>query len=285
MVTVTGLINLPSTVAKMKTAFNLILISCLAVCRGQSMRYSTAMPYAGQGAYSSRHIDVFSFTANQAALCKLEKFSAGIFTERRFLLAATGFHSAAVAIPTRLGNIGLAFNYGGFKNFSEHKVGIAYARRLGSQAELGIQFDQYGYRVPGYGNASAITAELGLTLQLTAQLHAGIHVFNPQSARLSGSDERLSAAYKLGFGFDVSESFFTGIEVIKEEDKPVDVLASMQYQFMKKLFARAGFLSASSTAFFGAGVRFSSFRCDLSASFHPQLGISPGLLIIFFASQ
>jgi hypothetical protein len=246
----------------------------------QSLRYAVALPYAGLSAYSTFQNNPLSFTGNQAALAKTENAGIGIYGERRFLLAATSAYTLAMALPTKQGNFGIQVNYSGFKNFNENKIGLAYARSLGSKADVGIQFNYYGYRIPGYGNASTIYAEAGAILHLSDKLNAGVHVYNPVGGKLGKEgDEKLASAYKLGLGYDASENFFVSAEISKEEDKPVNVIAGIQYQFAKQFFVRAGFLSESATAFAGAGVSWKNIRLDVAGSYHPQLGFSPGILL------
>src|SRR5688572_28105163 len=112
------------------------------------------MPYISLGAYSQQQQDVFSFVNNQAALAGVKAAGIGIFGERRFLLAENSAYTIAAALPTSKGNFGLQVNYAGFDNFNENKIGLAYARSLGSKLAMGIQFNYYGYRIPTYGNAS-----------------------------------------------------------------------------------------------------------------------------------
>jgi hypothetical protein len=45
--------------------------------------------------------------------------------------------------------------------------------------------------------------------------------------------------------------------------------------------ARGGITSATSTAYFGAGLFLKSFRIDVTAAYHQQLGITPGLLFLY----
>jgi hypothetical protein len=257
-------------------AFTAVIFSA----RAQSLRYSVALPYAGQGAYSQQHNDVFSFTGNQASLAQQKHAAAGVYGERRFMLAATSAYRAAIAVPTRLGNFGVQLNYAGFKNFNENAVGLAYARSLGSKLDVGIQFNYYGYRVPAYGNASTVNFEAGAIMHFTDKFHGGIHVYNPVAAALSKTgDEKLASAYKLGMGYDASDNFFVSAEVIKEEDRPVSVTGGVQYRFMQQLFARAGFVSGNSTGFAGLGAAWKNLRLDISGSYHPQLGLSPGIML------
>ncbi len=265
----------------MRTAF---VICFLFVCFGaaaQSLRYPIAVPYIGLSAYSTKQNDVFSFTGNQAALAKTKSAGMGIYSERRFMLANINAYSLAAAMPSKMGNFGVQVNYSGFKNFTENKFGLAYARSLGSKVDVGIQFNYYGYRIPGYSSASGIYAEAGAVFHVSDKLNAGVHVYNPVSAKLGkDGDEKLPYAYKFGLGYDASENFFVSGEIVKEEDKPVNVTAGMQYQFAKQFFAKAGFLSQSSTMYAGAGVSFKNIRIDVAGSYHPQLGLSPAVLFI-----
>ena len=106
-------------------------------------------------------------------------------------------------------------------------------------------------------------------------------MINPVGGKLGKSgSEKLPSVYKTGFGFDASDNFFTAIEIIKEEDRPVNCIAGFSYHFSKRFFARMGIVSESTSIFAGAGCGWNNFRVDVAASYHPQLGFSPGLLLL-----
>lgn len=261
--------------------FTLLCFCIVNSINAQSLRYSIALPYTGLTAYSKQQNDPLSFTGNQAALANVNQAGIGLYGERRFLLAATSYYTLATAIPSKLGNFGMQLNYSGFKNFNENKIGLAYARSLGNKVDVGVQFNYYGYRIPGYNNASTINFEAGVIMHFTDKLNGGFHVYNPVGGKLGKTgDEKLAAAYKIGLGYDASENFFISGEIVKEEDKPVNVIAGVQYQFVRQFFARGGFLSESSTVFVGVGAGWKNLRVDIAASYHPQLGLSPGVLFI-----
>ncbi|MFZ1451096.1 MAG: hypothetical protein WAT20_00240 [Ferruginibacter sp.] len=267
----------------MKTT--LLLSALCSICvnqlGAQSLRYALSQPYISLSAYSGHQNDALSFTGNQAALASTKHAGIGIFGERRFMLKETSVYTLGAAVPTRLGNLGIQINYTGFKNFKENKIGLAYARKLGKLVDVGVQFNYYGYQVPTYGKASAINFEIGALFHLTDKLNAGVHVYNPVGGKLGkAGDEKLAAAYKMGLGYDASEKFFISAEIIKEEDKAVNVVAGLQYQFAKQFFAKAGFVSESGSGYAGAGVGWKNFRLDIASGYHPQLGFSPGILVI-----
>lgn len=257
-----------------------ILFFLSPVCFSQALRQPVAAIYPGLGSYSTQHDDVFSYLNNQAALAQIKNVAIGVYGERRFLLTATSLYTAAMAVPTKNGNFGINIKYSGFKNFNENQIGLAYARSLGKKVDIGVQFNYYGYRVPSYNSANTVNFEIGAIVHLTDQLNMGVHVYNPVGGKFSKTDEKLTSAYKVGLGYDVSERFFVSTEIVKEEDFPVNVNTGIQYRFMKQFFARAGIASATSTGYAGVGISWNNFRLDVTGSYHPQLGISPGLLLI-----
>ena len=248
----------------------------------QTLRKPVSANYIGLGAYSLNHVDIFSFTSNQASLAQLKTAAAGVYAERRFLLNDLNNYTAVLALPTSTGNFGLKTNYYGFSDYNETQLGLAYGRKLGSKVDIGAQFNYYGIRIAGYGNTSAISFELGAVMHVTDKLHAGVHVANPAGGKFSkDQQEKLSSVYTIGLGYDASEKFFISAEIEKEEDQPVNVNAGMQYKFLPQLLARIGMSTATSSAWFGLGLNIKSFRIDVTTSYHPQLGITPGLMLLF----
>ena len=268
----------------MKTLLPLIYLLLLALShtsKAQSLRYSVSMPYLSLGAYSTQQTDPFAFTNNQAALASLKQSGVGVYSERRFMLKENMVNGLAAAFKTKLGNFGVQANYAGFSNFNENKIGLAYGRSLGDKVDIGVQFNYYGYRIPSYNNGSVVNFEAGAIVHLSDNLNMGIHAYNPVGGTFNkDGQEKLASAYKLGLGYDASENFYVSTELIKEENKPLNVIGGVQYHFAKQFFARAGFLSETGSGFAGFGVGFSNLRLDVATSYHPQLGFSPGILLL-----
>ncbi len=262
-----------------------IFIFCFFISEkilAQVTRKPVASPYLGLGAYSISQADVFSFTSNQAALVQIKNATAGVYGERRFLLSELNYYSAAVALPTSSGNFGLQAGYFGFSEYNETQLGLAYARKLGSKVDIGVQFDYNALQIAGYGKSSAINFQIGTLMHLSEKLHAGFHAYNPVGGKF-GNDkqEKLASVYTAGLGYEASDKFFVSAEILKEENKPVTVNGGMQYKFLPQLLARAGISTATSTIYAGIGLQLKSFRLDITTSHHPLLGVTPGLLLIF----
>jgi len=263
------------------------IILCYMFCigftssRSQTFQSPVSVIYTKTNTYSSVQKDAFSFTGNQAALAGMRNLSAGVYGERRFMLADLNSYQLAVALPTSSGNFGLQANYLGSSSYNQSRLALAYARNLG-KIDVGAQFNYHQLKIAGYGNASAINFDAGAILHVSDQFETGIHIYNPTRVSFGkNSEEKLPMIYSFGLGYDASEKFFIGTEIEKVEDQPVNVNAGLQYSFDEKIFARAGITSATSTFYLGAGFLWSGFRIDVTASLHPSLGISPGLLLIY----
>jgi hypothetical protein len=116
----------------------LLFLSIHLIINGQTVRRPVAAVYTGLGAYSNNHVDVFSFSNNQASLAQMKNASAGVYGERRFMLNELSLYQFAIAVPTNSGNFGVNAGYFGFSDYNESQMGLAYARKLGTKLILGF---------------------------------------------------------------------------------------------------------------------------------------------------
>ena len=68
---------------------------------------------------------------------------------------------------------------------------------------------------------------------------------------------------------------------MKEENKRAGVNAVFQYELVKQLLIRAGINTVNTQPFAGVGLHFGQFRIDVATAYHPQLGVSPAVMILF----
>ncbi|MEQ1800115.1 MAG: hypothetical protein ABL872_19320, partial [Lacibacter sp.] len=242
--------------------------------------------YPGLGAYSKQSTDQFSFIINPAALSNLQQSGAGVYSERRFLLNAFSQYTAVAGFQTNSGTFGLQADYFGYSNYNETQLGLGYARSIGSKIDVGLKFNYYNLRIPVYGSASTFHFEAGLLMHLSEKLHAGFSVFNPVGGVLNKTaNEKIASVYRGGIGYEASDKFFISAELIKEENRNVGVNAAFQYVLVKQLLIRAGINTVNTQPFVGVGLKFGQFRVDVATAYHPQLGVSPAVMLLFDFKQ
>jgi hypothetical protein len=237
--------------------------------------------YTSMTAYSRNHRDVFSVAANPAALTGLPNSSAALFAEKKYLLRDLANYSLTVAVKTGSGHFGLTSIYAGTTLFRQSAFHFSYARQWLKTLDIGIEFDYTGVRIgSGYGNIQAISCRLGVIIPLTGKLQSGITVSNPLSFHTGKSGEKLPLAVAWGLGFDLSPLFYMALEIKKEEEQPLSINTGFHYQFLPGFFARIGITSSAPGLWMGAGWKKKNWRMDITASVHPVLGITPGLLLL-----
>ncbi len=266
----------------MRIILSLICFVAILPLQSQTVRQPLLASYPGLGAYSKNAADAFSFTVNPAALANLKQSGAAVYSERRFLLNAFSQYTAVAGLQTNSGAFGLQADYFGYAGYNETQLGLGYARPLGSKIDVGAKFNYYSLRIPAYTSASTIHFEAGMLMHLSEKLHAGFSVFNPVGGKLNKiTNEKIASVFRGGLGYEVSDRFFICAEIIKEENKNTGVNAVFQYEPVKQLLIRAGINTVNSQPFAGVGLRFGSFRVDVATAYHPQLGISPAVMILF----
>ncbi|MES2777029.1 MAG: hypothetical protein V4722_22825 [Bacteroidota bacterium] len=242
-----------------------------------------AARYPSLGVYSKTNVDVYATRNNPAALAQLPNSAAGIYAERRFLMAALNLYTGSAGIKTRGGAFAFHGNYYGFGFYRQMQLSLGYGLQLNDKIDLGVQFNYHTLNQGnGYGQASSINTGAGVVFHLTDNIHAGINIYNPGGSKWSkAKDEKIPSQFTFGLGYDASDKLFISIELVKEENLPASVNAGVQYRFMKQFLARAGANTAANNFWAGIGLCMAKFRIDLAASYHPQLGVSPGILLSF----
>jgi len=263
------------------------LIPLLVVCASYSLhaqitRSPLSALYTGIGAYSKKCNDAFSGAANQAALAFTTIPSAGVYGERRFLLAALSNYTAAVALPLKSGGLGFSMHYFGAGGFTTAQLGLGYGLRLSDKAGIGAQINYNTLRIPGYGSAATPGFEFGALWHIREKWSLGMHVYNPVGGKFGKEGaEKLASVYTVGMGYEASGNFFISAVLAKEEDQPAGLQLGMQYLFAKQLLARGGIATAGSNCFLGFGVKWKTARVDAVTQWHPRLGFTPALLLLF----
>lgn len=261
-----------------------ILFYCLLILnlRAQIIHSDISSKYIESGVYSTHFINPFSFTANPAILASQQKIAAGLYSEKIFLIQEISYSSLAVSFPSYAGGIGVQANYFGFTEFNDMQAGVAYAKKLAQTVELGIQVHYNSIHIAGYGNANAIGFDVGMMLHPSEKINIGMRVSNPMGGKFGkNANEKLATVCILGIGYEASQEVFVSFELNKEESRPLDVTAALQYILAKQFFAQIGIESASASPYAGIGLSWKDFRVDISTSYHPDLGFSPALLLIF----
>lgn len=238
---------------------------------------------AGMGFCSVALSDPWSVFNNQAGMTWVNKITAEIYFENRFLLKELGLKAIGIELPVKSGTFGLSFQEFGFNLYNEMKTGLAFSKKFGKVFSAGVQLDYIRIHLgEDLGTKHLFTFEIGLEYHINHNLSFGVHFYNPISVKLvSYQNERIPSVINVGFSWKFSEGFITTVEAEKDiQLKPV-FKAGLEYHFVKPVYVRIGLVTNPTMFTFGFGVEYGQVRFDFSSSYHLVLGYSPQVSLIY----
>lgn len=228
--------------------------------------------------------DIWSSYHNQAGLAKLNKMTLGINYNSDFSLSDLANKSLAFATPLSFGTLGINVSHYGFSEYSETKIGLAYAKMLGERISMGIQLDYLNINLPEtYGNRGVAVGEIGILAEPIDHLFIGAHVYNINRAKLADyNDERIPTIFRVGMGYEFSDKALITIETEQNIDEKIIGRAGFEYWVVDNVCIRGGGSTNPISRYsLGVGFNMKGFEADFAFSHHAQLGISPHLSLIY----
>ena len=206
---------------------------------------------------------VFSVFRNPGAMADLRHPSAGLYTERRFMLREMNVYALAVGMPLSGGVIGLKVWQFGFPLYREQLLGIGYALPLGERLKAAVSLNYLLRR---------FDAELGLLWQLTDALRIGVHLWAPG---------RQTGVYTAGVYYRPTAGLRLEGEWRKEAQLPLYTRVQCLYRPADVVLLLAGFSASPAMPFAGAAFRTGQLQIGVTGSYHLMLGITPGITVVW----
>lgn len=232
------------------------------------------------GNTGTSHTGIYSIFSNPAGLSQLDQTAAAVFGEQRFLISELSILNAGFAMPTKSGNFGLQIQQFGLDQYTEQKIGLAYARTLSQKIAIGAKIDLLNTRIPEYGSQMVLTFELGLQSNISEKLSMAAHVYSPLKVSVS-EDYDLPSVFNVGMAYKSSDKFWVTAEVEKDIDHPLSVKAGIEYFATDNFSLRVGGATGPTLFSFGLGYQKKNISIDVASLYHQDLGMMPALSAVF----
>jgi hypothetical protein len=219
--------------------------------------------------------DVWAYHHNPGALGDVDRFTAGISYENRFLLKELQSQGFAVAVPMKVGVISVGGQLYGSEQFRSYKAG------------LGVQLNYIGLRLPeNYGSANSMTAEVGIYAKLTNNWKLGASVYNLGRAKLGEfADDRFTTMMRIGSSYTFSKKVMLAIDFEKNLDYDLRIKTGVEYEVVKHFKLRGGFATAPIELCAGIGYEWKQLEISAGSSYHQVLGWSPNFSLVFTSEK
>jgi len=257
---------------QMRSYFFIILLSILSLSSFSQNYDSKSSSLANCGLTET---SVWSNFTNQAGLAEINQITIGVGTKNRFSLKELSTHTVVFALPVNGGVFGLNVSYTGFELYNESKIGLAFAKKLSDNFNVGIQVDYLGIYVDeGTNNHNNFTFEIEAQKRLMQTLTLGAHIFNPIGIKLH-EDENIPSIFKLGLRYDANDKVAIFTEGELESEQNAKLKLGLEYKIIKQLQLRTGFSTNPAKNSFGIGYTLNNIQLDIAINRHQLLGYSP----------
>lgn len=268
-----------ATIAPMKKDPFIFTLLFLSLTSFGNNPFSPGARSAALGNASLTLCDAWSTVQNQAGLAFIPGISTGVYYENRFLLRELSSRSAVLAIPIKVGTIGISFTDFGYALYQEKKYTVAFAKAFSNVFSLGMALNYHRTGIPENDNKlTALSAETGILITLQKNLLLAAHFSNSSSLKPhKQTNEHLPVVMQLGINYSFSSLVSFMLETEKDMSKKALFKAGIEYHPVPALFLRAGICNDPVCSSFGIGLHLKNVQIDLSANYHQTLGITPQL--------
>lgn len=216
------------------------------------------------------------------------KMAVGAYYDNRYLLKETSTAVFGFHYPLKNGRdvFGASLQHYGGSAFGEMKAAIAYAKSFGGVFSFGLQFDYLhtSFGDASYGQRDGFTFEVGLYGQVTKSLSFGFHVYNPARLKMityNDVAEYIPTVLQLGIAYTFRKKCLIGLDIEKNIDTKMQCRAGVEYTFTDYLIIRGGLRLPDFSFTAGIGTAWKGLRFDFASSYHPQLGYSPQISLLY----
>ena len=242
----------------------------------------------GMGGAATAVSDFWSVYNNQAAMSFYGKTAAGIYYDNRYLLRETSTASFGFIFPLKNGSdaFGTSLCHYGGGNYGELKVGLAYSKSFASVFSFGLQFDYLlnYFKEATYGKRSGFTFETGIYGQVTKNFSLAFHVYNPARLKMvtyNNITEYIPTVLRLGLAYTFPQKCLIGFDIEKNLDTKMQYHAGVEYIVHQYVTLRGGLRFPDFSFSLGFGTQYKNLSIDFASSYHPSLGYSPQLGLVY----
>jgi len=258
----------------MNTKIQFLFLAMSHIVCAQSTSTLMGARAAGMGYASSTTTDEWSLFNNVGGIGKTNSANVGFAYENRSALTGANRMAAVVALPTKIGAIGLGVFKFGDDVYNEHLVSLAYGNTIGITS-LGIKANYIQYHSQDFAMNRAVSFDLGGITQLTPQISVGAYITNlTQSKLINTNGQRLPTKLTVGLGFKPSDKIFIATEIQKDLDYQMTWKTGIEYAVYKKIFFRTGYNLNPNAAFFGLGAQKKKLKMDYAFEFNQLIGVA-----------
>jgi opacity protein-like surface antigen len=221
--------------------------------------------------------NVWATTNNPAGMPWLTKGGIGVGYRNAFAIENLGTKSIATVLPFGHSAFGLSMHSFGYASYSNSRIGVSYGLRLGEKLSMGVQAQFHSLVLEEvYGKVNYFTIGLGVRYVASKNLIFGVHLNNPNQARVAEyNSERSPSRIAAGMSYTWSPRLRMTAEMQQVSNQKGGIRAGLEYAPVSSIVVRCGGGTGPTLFSFGFGWKVKYIDLDVSTHYHDVLGFSP----------
>ena len=231
-------------------------------------------------AYEVDEKELFASSQLIASSAFALKSQLGAYVENRFMVNAMNNMRFAFLLPTEKGGISFGGQLRGSNGFTSATLNIGYGMRLSENFGIGAKLEGAKTTWPGRISMTRIGYQAGLLYHLPNNTSIGIHISNNRFLR-KFKNSQLPGYYvvQTGIGKKINQYLYAICELIKESDKPILVIPTIDWKINELFRLKAGISPPLNMGSVVLGWKLKKENLSLAFSSHSYLGFSSGISI------
>jgi len=230
----------------------------------------------------AEHNTPFDILINPATASFFKGFSVGVCSEQKWGLKKMLSANVSTIWATKNGTWAIPIYINKAGSLSNTTPSLLYARKVSSTIGLAMQVGCDIQQIEKYGTQKYIDTKLGIVAHATPQLHVGVSIHNVQfllQKEKLATNKPLSVSYQIAY--EPSKLVVLQMIAQKQQHQDVQLSAGIYYRLHRSLEISMG-VNTEGNQFWGSGsFIWKNVQLGVSTTLHPQLGITPGLCLIY----
>jgi len=225
--------------------------------------------------------DVWALQANPSGITATQRPTVSLNYIRHLFSNEISTQALALVVPLQNNFAGISFQRYGFAEFSESKIGFAYAKKFGKKLSLALNGNYHQIKIANYGSSRGFSIDVGALYEFNADFTFGAFVSNPSKQKFSSREvvTQIPTSFNVGASYFASDKLLIATTVSKHLHQPTDVSLGLDYKIIDLLSLRGGLSAKPFTQYVGFGLNYGKFLMDMATSYDANLGYAPQIAI------
>lgn len=225
--------------------------------------------------------DIWALQANPSAITSLNRPTASLNYIKHLFSNELSTQALVAAFPFKNNFVGASFQRYGFSEYSESKIGLAYAKKFGHKLSIALNGNYHQLKISNYGASTGFSLDIGGLYQFNNQFTFGAFVGNPSKQKFNSTNlvSEIPTSFNVGASYLASDKVLIATTISKVLNRAIDVSLGIDYKIIDLLSLRGGLSAQPFKQYAGFGLNYRKFLLDMATTYDANLGYAPQIAI------